>query len=1094
MAESMQNDDLLSYINEELITNSSTNAKNEFDEELYSSYIKSENNKNENSTLSLTEKNKIELAQATIYNSITNNTYNQGLPLSPPQDDANSPNNEIYLNSQNISPNSISVSNSPSMELEALSPSSIGSEVNDVNNIKNEEQSLMNLTQLYQNSGIITTDGLINPSLLANQEFINNNVLINAMCADDTNKSQLFQVLPNTNISIPSTTYLNDPLSSINLTLPTNTNIPVTLNSNLTLPTVTVPSNTLEFAVQSNALNLDNTLATTDGLDINTLQSLTPLAMNGPLSLTNPSTINPSTIINSVSNVAATSSPSTISTTSSTTIKPTTTTTTATTSSTTTSNPPLSATLDLTSLKSSVNETLELTKKLSQANKNNSNNSIINNKDGKSNVIDVTDILKSDVAASCLNLLKGSKGKPGRKKKCLQNPSDTNSTTTSTSTSTTPSTTTGNDIKPFPYLKSLNPKTTLNNNNTNGTTGTTNVNILPAQSVKFPIIKPKLNTVSTNDNHTPILPLAPSAAKPNTINCFNNPLLTKTSTTKPLNPSLLRNTPILPNGSTDKSNNNNNSTIKTAYQKRQERLLKNREAAHLSRKRKREQLHMLETHAQELIAENQTLKLKVIELEQLNEKLVKENELLKMKINVKKEITNESEAVNDLNMNVNNEMPSDIYNLYIKPEALTNNSASTNSTAAQNNNNNKSKEIGIVFMVILLSFSLFTFPLSIFTVKNNTEVGNSIISTFMNKLSDFSLASIPSENTGKILSSSYEQENQYLLDSGHYEIADIDHHQGELELRSVSKRRRNNDENNIDMDLEDDEEEEKEKGQLTQFNKKSRKMKNTRSNHKSKQKHNTTRRNIKKNYEYTTYSELSSLMSVFHPNNVDLDKESLKQMSLLRHWIVEGFCSVHENHTYAKNSSIVKDIVKVHDNKGENGEGSTDLTVKKNGNSYYDSSKSYSKEIPWNMKQFIRFYPDTTYFYSPKLVQLFPLSPTEIMEPSIPFINNLQPNDTIVSANNTEETRVSPSSSRFNSSTSSYYGKKNEERQMNNQDNQTGTKSENQNNENVYQLPFSNKPKMAIITNIESDDINEESNSYLMIDFEIKGARLIENE
>jgi len=63
-----------------------------------------------------------------------------------------------------------------------------------------------------------------------------------------------------------------------------------------------------------------------------------------------------------------------------------------------------------------------------------------------------------------------------------------------------------------------------------------------------------------------------------------------------------------------------------------------------------------------------------------------------------------------------NAMSNDIYKLYIKSEVLTN---SNDTATTQSNSSNKSKEIGIVFMVILFSFSLFTFPLSIFVGKND---------------------------------------------------------------------------------------------------------------------------------------------------------------------------------------------------------------------------------------------------------------------------------------------------------------------------------------------------------------------------------------
>jgi len=1036
MAESINNDnDLLSYINEDFITNNP--SKNDLNDEIYSNYIKTENtnsNKNNNS-LDLTEKRKIELAQATIYNSITNN-YNQNLPLSPPQDnDINSPNNEILFNSQNVNNQTLNMTQSPSMELEALSPSSIGSDVNDINN-KSDEQNLFNLTQIYQNNGLIP-DSLINTSLLSytNPELISNSALLNAMCTDENNKSQLFpQVFPNTNIPISSSTYINDtlnPLSAVNIPLPTDTDIPVTLNPNLTLPTVTVPSNNIEFTVPQNTINLNNSLATTTGLDITTLQTLSPLALNGPLTVASNNamnSVNSSTII-STTTVAPATAASTVES-----IKTTNATTSVNTSSavsSVTTNPPLSSTLDLSSIKSSVNETLELTKKLSQAN----GNSI------ERKPIDVTDILKSDVAASCLNLLKGSKGKPGRKKKCLQSTSD--NTNTNSNTKITPST--NIDSKTFPLLS------TLNANNDASNTDSTNANsLLTAQSVKFPIIKPK----SLNEANSQILPLAPSTTKSNSINCFSS------SSTKPINSTLLRPspTPILPNGNAEKTNTNSqNNQVKTAYQKRQERLLKNREAAHLSRKRKREQLHMLETHAQELIAENQTLKLKVIELEQLNEKLIKENELLKSKmgmgvVSIKKENEDETSMP---------EMPNDIYNLYINSEALINN---TTNTSTQNKSSNKNKQIGIVFMVLLFSFSLFTFPLSIFYAKENTEVNKSLISSFMNKLSDFSLSSISPDNTGKIISNSYEQEKPYLLDSGHYEISQPS------EVSTISGERNINDDHRKENEH-----------QLVHI-KKSRKIKNNRHSGKSKQKRNTTYKKIKKNYEYTSIPEISSLMSLFHPKNVDLDKESLKQMSLLQHWIVEGFCSIHENHTYAKDPSNVKDIIKIYNTK-ENNEESTDLTVKNNNDDYYDYSKDFSKEIPWNMKQFIKFYPDTTYFYSPKLVQLFPLSNNDIIEPTIPIINRLQPNNTAENVvTDDDNTTITPSSS--------YYSEKTNESDR--KSHQSSTKSEDQDRDNIYHLPLTNKPKMAIITNIESDDIDEESNSYLMIDFEIKGARLIE--
>ncbi|KAJ3102266.1 hypothetical protein HDU96_009703 [Phlyctochytrium bullatum] len=63
--------------------------------------------------------------------------------------------------------------------------------------------------------------------------------------------------------------------------------------------------------------------------------------------------------------------------------------------------------------------------------------------------------------------------------------------------------------------------------------------------------------------------------------------------------------------------------------KKQERMVKNREAADQSRKRKREHLASLETHAQALIIENDGLRARLLELEALNLKLMQENAALR---------------------------------------------------------------------------------------------------------------------------------------------------------------------------------------------------------------------------------------------------------------------------------------------------------------------------------------------------------------------------------------------------------------------------------------------------------------------------------
>ncbi|KAI8813599.1 hypothetical protein BJ742DRAFT_849436 [Cladochytrium replicatum] len=71
-----------------------------------------------------------------------------------------------------------------------------------------------------------------------------------------------------------------------------------------------------------------------------------------------------------------------------------------------------------------------------------------------------------------------------------------------------------------------------------------------------------------------------------------------------------------------------------ALTKKQERMIKNREAADLSRKRKREHVQQLELQAQQLTEENRLLKQKVLELEGWTFLLREENAVLKRQLEV----------------------------------------------------------------------------------------------------------------------------------------------------------------------------------------------------------------------------------------------------------------------------------------------------------------------------------------------------------------------------------------------------------------------------------------------------------------------------
>ncbi|KAI9492039.1 hypothetical protein BDB00DRAFT_929947 [Zychaea mexicana] len=120
--------------------------------------------------------------------------------------------------------------------------------------------------------------------------------------------------------------------------------------------------------------------------------------------------------------------------------------------------------------------------------------------------------------------------------------------------------------------------------------------------------------------------------------------------------------------------NSQDSQKAAAIAKRQERLIKNRAAALLSRKRKREHLNALEEEKQALSVENDQLKTKVAALEAQVDTLEKEN-----------------------------------HDLWRR---LGNNMHSPATTALQSHNNNKlnNRATGVVFMIILFSFALFSLP------------------------------------------------------------------------------------------------------------------------------------------------------------------------------------------------------------------------------------------------------------------------------------------------------------------------------------------------------------------------------------------------
>ncbi|KAG9070360.1 hypothetical protein KI688_009697 [Linnemannia hyalina] len=166
-------------------------------------------------------------------------------------------------------------------------------------------------------------------------------------------------------------------------------------------------------------------------------------------------------------------------------------------------------------------------------------------------------------------------------------------------------------------------------------------------------------------------------------------LLRRPSIIPALTPSLARSNPVIVKSTLVPDEKPQSEAVMTAQAKRQERLIKNRAAALLSRKRKREHISLLESHTDLLKMDNQDLKERVSELEENVKVLTEERdsarqecELLHRKINV---LTRPHETRMDVDLERN-----------------------LRTTDAERGLN--SKATGVVFMIILFSFALFNLP------------------------------------------------------------------------------------------------------------------------------------------------------------------------------------------------------------------------------------------------------------------------------------------------------------------------------------------------------------------------------------------------
>ncbi|KAI8083665.1 hypothetical protein BDF21DRAFT_492590 [Thamnidium elegans] len=189
------------------------------------------------------------------------------------------------------------------------------------------------------------------------------------------------------------------------------------------------------------------------------------------------------------------------------------------------------------------------------------------------------------------------------------------------------------------------------------------------------------------------LPVQPSLLAPKPLAPRPNSEIIKMEPIEVAGPPIIKETPIPQTQEAQKA---------AQIQKRQERLIKNRAAALLSRKRKREHLSCLEEEKQLLVTENENLLNKVATLENKVACLEKENLDLKQHLQITSNPTS----------NNNNNHSSTIINIGANKRPLV--------------NTKSSKATGVVFMIMLFSFALFTLPSR---TADRLTVGGSVMDT-----------------------------------------------------------------------------------------------------------------------------------------------------------------------------------------------------------------------------------------------------------------------------------------------------------------------------------------------------------------------------
>ncbi|KAF9984225.1 hypothetical protein BGZ75_004217 [Mortierella antarctica] len=160
-----------------------------------------------------------------------------------------------------------------------------------------------------------------------------------------------------------------------------------------------------------------------------------------------------------------------------------------------------------------------------------------------------------------------------------------------------------------------------------------------------------------------------------------------------LTPSLARSNPVIVKSTLVPDEKPQSEAVMTAQAKRQERLIKNRAAALLSRKRKREHINLLESHTDMLKNDNQELRERVSELEENVKVLTEERDSARK----------ECERLRQINgLTARPNLHSDTI---LMDMDLERNIRSVDAERGLN-----SKATGVVFMIILFSFALFNLP------------------------------------------------------------------------------------------------------------------------------------------------------------------------------------------------------------------------------------------------------------------------------------------------------------------------------------------------------------------------------------------------